>query len=69
MLSYEAVVGFQLTTLGCDSGLNLPLYDTSFGGGQAAKQKGIKAVGYLCYPLNALCFAPADLYFAEAKVV
>ena len=69
MLSYEAAVGFQLTTLGCISGLNLPRYDTSFGGGQAAEQRGIKAVGHLCYPPNTLCFEPTDLYFAEAKAL
>lgn len=69
MLSYEPVVGFQLTFLGCISGLNLPLYDASFGGGQAAEQKGIKAVGCVCYPPNSLCLEPTDLYFAEAKAV
>lgn len=68
-MSYEPVVGFQLTFLGCISGLNLPLYDTSFGVGQAAEQKGIKAVGRLCYPPNSLCFEPTDLCFAEAKAV
>ena len=64
MFSYEAAVGFQLMTLGCVSGLNLPLYDTSFGGGQAAEEKGIKAVGHLCYPPNTLCFTPTVSYFA-----